>query len=200
MTESGLDPPQLARLFALGANDAGTPLATLTGYARTLARQLEGTDAGELAATIETSACEIRAIVERLGLVARIEEGRYTPMLVEARTDELARAVAAALGADRVHVSGHGETVLVDRAPVEDALIDCARAIMRHGAIDEVAIEVANTSISYEPVRENARPVLEGTETREFGLGASLLVLEALGSTLTLERERFVVALPKELR
>lgn len=198
MPPGRLDPLALARLFALGANDARTPLATLTGYARTLARQLEGSPSADYAATIEESAREIETIVERLALVARIQEGRYAPVLVEARVEDLVEAARTALGPDRVEVRGEGTTVLVDRAPVEDALTACARAAMRHGAIDDVTITIEGALISYAPIRENARPVLGGSETREFGVGSALLVLGALGATLRLEGERFDVQLAEQ--
>ena len=193
----GLDPPELARLFALGVNDARTPLATLSGYARTLSRQLAGSDAASYAATVEESAREVEEIVERLALAARIQEGRYAPVLVEVSTSELAEAAVDALGADRVVVGGQGGVALVDRSAVEDALTSCARATMRHGAIDSVSIELDGTSMSYGPVLENARPVLSGEEMREFGAGAALLVLEALGCELAVRAERFVVVLPQ---
>lgn len=200
MTGGALDPRLLARLFALGANDARTPLATLTGYARTLGRQLEGSESAAYVATIEESAREIETIVERLALVARIQEGRYAPVLVEARVEDLVDAARNALGPDRVAVRGEGTTVLVDRAPVEDALTACARATMRHGAIDEVTVTVDGALVSYAPIRENARPVLSGEEMREFGIGSALLVLGALGSTFRLEGERFDVQLAKQPR
>ncbi|MGI9658806.1 MAG: histidine kinase dimerization/phospho-acceptor domain-containing protein [Gaiellaceae bacterium] len=194
---AGLEPPELARLFALGANDARTPLATLTGYARTLSRELSAGDAAEYAATIEESAGELEDIVERLALVARIQEGRYTPSLVEVETADLARAAIQALGAERVELSGQGARARVDRSPAEDALTACARATMRHGAIDRVTIELDGRSVSYGPVMENARPVLGGGEMREFGVGSALLVLRALGCQLSVEGDRFVVVLPE---
>ena len=200
MSPSGLDPPDLARGCSPSGRTTRVRRSRRSADARTLARQLEGTEKSELATTIEASAAEIVAIVDRLALVARIQEGRYAPALVEARSDDLAHAAAAALGTERVRVTGVGDAVLVDRAPVEDALIACARAIMRHGAIDEMTIDVAGSVLSYASVLANARPVMSGSETREFGLGVSLIVLKALGSTLTLEGERFVVSLPKELR
>ena len=190
----------LTRLFALGANDARTPLATLNGYARTLASELAGTERASWAATVKESAEELEEIVERLALVARIHEGRYTPVLVEVPLDELAAAAVAALGAERVELSGHGEPVLVERAAVEDALTACARATMRHGPLERVSVDLEGRSISFGPVLENARPVLAREEMREFGLGAALLVLDALGSELSLEGERFVVALPQKPR
>lgn len=200
MTPSGVDPQQLARLFALGANDLKTPLATLTGYARTLARQLEGSETSGYAETLLGSAGEIEEIAERLALVARIHEGRYAPRLAGVSTGELAEAAVRALGEDRVHVEGTGEAVVVDLGPVEDAVIACARATMRHGAIDSVTIRVSGTSLSFGPVRENARPVLDGSEMREFGIGAALLVLRALGAELAVEEDRFVVRLPQQPR
>tara|TARA_B100000686_G_C16645217_1_gene892399 strand:- start:97 stop:711 length:615 start_codon:yes stop_codon:yes gene_type:complete len=196
MTLGSLNSEQLARLFSLGANDLRTPLAILNGYTRTISRGLEETGDVPYMDTVEESVREIEAIVERLALSARICEGRYMPTRVSVRIEEIAAAVVVALEADRVEVSGVGGEVMVDRPSVEDALTAVARAMMRHGAIDLVKIDVANTSLSFSPVHANARPVLAGEEIREFGISSALLVLESLGGECFLEAECFVVRLP----
>ena len=199
MTAPGFDGAELARLFSLGANDARTPLATLTGYSRTLARELADDPRGDYAATLEESVAAIASIVEQLAVVARIREGRYTPPSPEAvTTEDLARASATALGPERVEVRGEGTTITVAREPVEDALTACARATMRHGGTDLVAIEALETTLTFQPIHENARGVLSGTEIREFGVAAALLVLRTLGSTTAVVDDRFVVELPKD--
>jgi len=198
VTRPGLDGAELARLFSLGANDARTPLATLTGYSRTLARELAEDPRGNYAATLEESVAEIGNIVEQLAIVARIHEGRYAPPTLEVvTTEDLARASATALGPERVEVRGEGTTITVAREPVEDALTACARAAMRHGGTDLVAIEVVATTLTFQPIHENARGVLGGTEIREFGVAAALLVLRTLGSTTSIVNDCFVVELPK---
>ncbi len=198
MNAPRLDSRDLARLFALGANDARTPLATLTGYSRTLARELTDDPRLEYASTIEESATQIGGIVERLALVARIQEGRYTPPAPRpVLAEELARATATALGSERVDVRGEGVSVNVAREPTEEALIACARAAMRHSGTDVVIIDVADAALTFHPIHENARPVLDGSELREFGLAAALIVLETLGIETHVVGDRFVVRLPK---
>lgn len=198
MSAKKLDSDELARLFSLGANDARTPLATLAGFSRTLARELEDDARGDYAATIEESAVQIGEIVDRLALVARIQEGRYTPPPPESvRAGELAGAAVTALGAERVLVRGEGALVSVSRRPVEDALISCARAAMRHGGMDSVMITVADATLMFAPILENARPVLEGSEIREFGAATALIVLGTLGVGTALLEDRFLVELPQ---
>ncbi len=198
MTVPEFDGAELARLFSLGAHAARTPLATLTGYSRTLARELAEDTRGDYAATLEESVREIGNIVEQLAMVARIHEGRYISPAPEAvATRDLALASARALGPERVEVRGDGMTITVAREPIEDALTACARAAMRHGGTDLVAIDVAETTLTFQPIHENARGVLGGTEIREFGVAAALLVLRTLGSTTAIVGDRFVVELPK---
>lgn len=198
MTAPRFDGAELARLFSLGANDARTPLATLTGYSRTLVRELKDDPRGDYALTLEESVREIGNIVEQLAMVARIHEGRYTPPTPETvATRALALASVSALGQERVEVRGDGTTITVAREPIEDALTACARAAMRHSGTDLVAINVVETTLTFQPIHENARGVLGGTEIREFGVAAALLVLRTLGSTTAIVDDRFVVELPK---
>jgi len=198
VNDEPLDPRDLARLFALGANDVRTPLATLSGFTRTLARELADDERGEYAVTIEESAGQISGIVERLALIARIQEGRYTPPALESvPAGELARAAVKALGADRVDVRGEGAPVEVARQPTEEALTACARAAMRHGGTDSVIIDVEETGLTFHPIHENARPVLGGSELREFGAAAALIVLETLGIDTEVVGDRFRIQLPQ---
>src|SRR5439155_17736259 len=94
------------RLVSLACHDLRTPLATVSGFAKTLTR------AGSLAepadryvAMIETAAGQMAELLDELGLVARIEAGPYDPALRATDTLELAQAAADDLGEERVAVS-----------------------------------------------------------------------------------------------
>ena len=104
---------RFARIVSIGAHDLKTPLATVVGFARTLARAELGDPAARYVDMIEAASRQLDDIIEELALVARIESGRYAPVLVETDTLALARAAAAEL-AERVEVSGEGATVGVD--------------------------------------------------------------------------------------
>src|SRR5256885_15046120 len=94
--------PSFARLVSLAAHDLRTPLATVSGFAKTLIRtdQLEE-PASRYVGMIEAASEQMVELLDELGVAARIEDGRYPPDLCEAGTIELARAGAAALGDGR---------------------------------------------------------------------------------------------------
>lgn len=195
MVSSG--PDRLPRLFALGANDVRTPLATLTGYARTLAREDLEPTAQAYVATIAESAEQIRYVVEALSLAARIAEGRYTPTVEGADSLELAGEAARRFDAGRVRVAGSGTTVRVDRLQVIDAIAAFARATMRHGGLDDVEVSVDGVTLSFSPVAENAVPVLSGDELREFGAAVALMVVSSLGGSTAVAGGVLSVRLPE---
>src|SRR5204863_109889 len=70
----------------------------------------------------------------------RIEAGRYEPSLREVDTLELANAAAAALGEDRVRVSGEGGTVRVDLDATKRAVSALAQCALRHGGVELVEV------------------------------------------------------------
>lgn len=188
----------LLRLVALGVNDLRTPLATLGGFARTLASAgLPEPEAG-YARTIEESGLQIASIVEDLNLLARIVEGRWQPLVAAVSSRELVEEAAARFEPGRVRVAGDaGATVHVDRGPTVRALAALTRATMRHGALDDgIEVFVAGPSVILAPVEPNARPVLAAEESRDFGAGAALRIVQALGGSTRLDGDRFEIALP----
>ncbi|MEZ5100867.1 MAG: histidine kinase dimerization/phospho-acceptor domain-containing protein [Thermoleophilia bacterium] len=188
----------LLRLVALGVNDLRTPLATLGGFARTLASADLPEPHASYARTIEESGLQIASIVEELNLLARIVEGRWQPLLAEASSRELIEEAAARFEPGRVRVTGDaGAAVLVDRPPTVRALTALTRATMRHGALDEgIEVVVAGPTIVLAPVEPNARPVLAAEESRDFGAGAAIRIVRALGGATRLEGDRFEIVLP----
>src|SRR5215472_16975751 len=115
------DETYFARLVSLACHDLRTPLATVHGFARTLARDdsLEP-PADRYVEMIDAASGQLGELIDELSLAARIESGRYDPTPREANTLELARAAAARLGEDRVRVAGSGaalETDGGDRVP-----------------------------------------------------------------------------------
>lgn len=188
----------LLRLVALGVNDLRTPLATLGGFARTLASAgLPEPEAG-YARTIEESGLQIASIVEDLNLLARIVEGRWQPLLAEVSSRELVEEAAARFEPGRVRVAGDaGAPVRVDRGPTVRALAALTRATMRHGALDEgIDVLVVGPTVILSPIEPNARPVLAGEESRDFGAGAALRIVHALGGSTRLDGDRFELVLP----
>ena len=198
MIEPELAINDLVRLVALGANDARTPLATLTGFARTLSGSVTTEPEAGYARTINETAAQIGQIVDELALVARIQEGRYQPQPAEVPLDELVSDVRAAFDAGRLTVSGQGGAVHVERQPAVRALTALARAAMRHGALDSIEIALDGSSLQFRPIGPNAKPVLTGTEVREFGAAAALVFIAAVGGETAVTGDALVVDLPKE--
>ena len=71
---------------------------------------------------IGAAAGQLGELVDELSLGARIEAGRYDPVLKEVDSLELARHAAERLGEERVIVEGTGATVELDADASERAV------------------------------------------------------------------------------
>ena len=184
-----------ARFVSLACHDLRTPLATVSGFAHTLDRtESLGDPAQRYLGMILAATEQIADLLEELGLVARIEAGRYEPALVEVDTLELAHVSATPFG-EQAGVGGSGATVRVDREPTERALAALARCALRHGGLERVEIAAEGPTISIAPVTE-AGPILLGEELKDLGAAAARRLIEAFGGSLAVEDERLLVRLP----
>lgn len=174
-----------ARLVSLACHDVRTPLATVSGFAKTLTRAADlQPPADRYVEMIEAASQQMAELLDELSLVARIEAGRYQPGLREADTLDLAREAADRLGEDRVHVSGEGATIETDPEAVGrgvSALIQCT---LRHGGLDEVAVAVRGTEIAVSPVVPAAAPVVLGQDLRDLGAAVAVRLVERLGGSV----------------
>jgi signal transduction histidine kinase len=95
-----------SRLVSLACHDLRTPLATVQGFAKTMLRMdaLDEEKRLRYLGLIDTSAEELASLLDLLSLAARIEGGRYDPVVRE--VDSLSLAPDGA--------TGTGATVLVD--------------------------------------------------------------------------------------
>src|SRR5581483_7885835 len=111
-------------VVSLACHDLRTPLATVFGFARTLNR-VEGQDerTSRFLGMIEDAADQMTVLLDGLGTIARIQAGRWEPVLREIDTMEL-----AAPGDERVRVDGSGETVETEADAVGKALRSLALA------------------------------------------------------------------------
>jgi signal transduction histidine kinase len=177
-----------ARLVSLACHDLRTPLATVSGFAKTLTRAGSLEDpAARYVAMIEAAAGQMAELLDELGIVARIEAGRYEPVLRDADTLELARSAAHELGEERVVVSGAGATVHVDVEPTRRAVAALAQSALRHGGFEEVALEVDGAALRVSPVTDASRPVLLGEDLRDLGAAVAGIVIRRQGGSLTVE-------------
>jgi signal transduction histidine kinase len=185
-----------AQFVSLACHDLRTPLATVSGFAHTLQQTEELEDpAARYVGMIQAASEQIAELLEDLGLVARIEAGRYQPSLVEADTLELARLAAERIG-EKAAAAGVGATVRVDREPVQRGLAGLARCALRHGGLERVDLTADGSSVWIEPVTPAAAPILLGEDLKDLPAAAARRVVEALGGSLELEGERLQVRLP----
>jgi signal transduction histidine kinase len=186
--------PAFARLVSLACHDLRTPLATVYGFARTLSRS-DGLaePAARYVEMIEAASQQLSGLLDDLSLVARIESGRYEPLLQERDTADIARGAAERAG-DRVGAGGgEGAAVEIDAEPVERALAALAVAAQRPGGGDRVEIGVAGLELRIAPVEPAAGPVLLALELKDLGAAVALRVLEATGCGVELDDRTLVV-------
>jgi signal transduction histidine kinase len=189
------DDERFARIVSIGAHDLSTPLATVYGFARTLARIELEEPAARYVEMIEAASAQLRDLIDELSLVTRIERGRYSPALTEADSLELAREACAELG-ERVAVSGEGVAVRVDPDATGRALSRLAKAASRHGGIDSVTLVVRGRELEVSPLRPNAARVVTGEELRELGAVVAFEHLRALGASVEAVDERLLIRFP----
>jgi len=171
------------RLVSLACHDLRTPLATVYGFARTLTRTEELDErSARFIGMIEEASGQMSALLDELGLAARIEAGRWEPSLLEADTLDLARS-----DDERVGVTGDGTTIETDVDAVRRSLSALAIAAVRHGPVDHVDWAVDGRQLVLSPVTEQAGRVVTGVEQRDLGSLVARLVLTELGGSLELD-------------
>jgi signal transduction histidine kinase len=185
-----------AKLVSLGCHDVRTPLATVHGFAKTLERVTELVPpADRYVEMIARASAEMAELLDELSLAARIESGRYEPVLREVDTLALAHAARARLGDERVHVDGEGATVSTDIEAVERGVSALVQAALRHGGLDEVSVAVRGPVIEVTPVTDSATAVVLGKELRDLGAAVAVRVIEHLGGAVQVDDGALVVAL-----
>jgi signal transduction histidine kinase len=183
-------------LVSLACHDIATPLATVYGFARTLARLELEPPAHRYVEMIDAASSQISDLLDQLRMVAKIEAGVYEPALAEVDSLELVRGAAAELEEDRVAVSGEGARVRVDPAATRRALSQLARAAARHGGHDSVTLSVRGTELELAPVGRTSAPVLLGADLKELGAAAAAIHVRALGGSLEAGDDRLLIRLP----
>ena len=186
-----MDDDRFPRLVSLACHDLRTPLATVFGFARTLSRTEQPDErTARFLGMIEAAAEQMTELLDELGAAARIEAGRWEPVLREVDTLELART-----DDERVSAEGEGETVETEAEAVERALRSFALAAARHGPVERVTWTVRGRELELAPVLPSAAPVVTGESQRDLGCLVARLVIEELGGALELEGETLLVRL-----
>lgn len=186
-----------ARLVSLACHDLRTPLATVFGFARTLARTGTLDETGShYVGMIESASQQLDELIQELSVAARIEAGRYQPAVADSDTLVLAGGAAERLGPERIEVSGPGghvrvELVTTDRAT--SALIQCA---LRHGGLEQVSVAADGATLRISPITPASAPVVLGQDLRDLGAAVAVRVIEAQGGSVSLDGETLTVSLP----
>jgi signal transduction histidine kinase len=185
-----------ARFVSLACHDLRTPLATVAGFAHTLERTDElGEPAARYVAMIQAASEQMGELLDALGLVTRIEAGRYEPALTEVDSLELARAAAERL-AEKAGAGGSGAIVRVDRDPTEAGLSALALCTVRHGGLERVELTAAGPTVEISPVPASAAQIVLAEDLKDLGAATARRLIESLGGSLRLEGERLFVRLP----
>lgn len=144
---------------------------------------------------IGEASVQMAELLDELSLVARIEAGRYEPMLREVDTLELARGARERLGEDRVTVSGTGAVVSTDADAVGRGVSALVQSVLRHGGLEQASIVVRGSEIDVAPVTSASAQVVLGEDLRDLGAAVAVRLVAALGGSVSLEGETLTVRL-----
>lgn len=189
------DPVHFARLVSLACHDLRTPLATAQGFAKTLLRT--GPDAEQSVrwlGMIDEASTQMAELLDDLSLVARIQAGRYEPVLREADTLALARSAADRLG-EGYAAAGSGAAIETEPDAVTRALASFARAALRHGGVPSVSLAVSARQVRILPVEAGVAPILLGEELKDLGAAVGTSLVRALGGEVAPDGAALVVTL-----
>jgi signal transduction histidine kinase len=188
--------PQFAQLVMLACHDLRTPLATVHGFAHTVAQNedLDETTARYIA-MINAAAGQLAELIDDLSVSARLAAGRYDPPLRVVDTMELARAAAERLGDDRVRVSGEGAEVELDPEAAERAVGALARCALRHGGLDQVQLVARGPELAISPVTPASAPVLLGEDLRDLGAAVAVRVVQGRGGSVSVAGDELTIRL-----
>jgi signal transduction histidine kinase len=189
------DDDAFARLVSLACHDLRTPLATVHGFATTLARGGLEPPGDRYVEMIEAASAQLAELIDELSLASRIESGRYEPTLREVDTLELAQAAAARLGEDRVQVSGSGAAIETDGEALERGLAALFQSALRHGGLDGVEVEVDGVAVRLSRVTAASAPVVLGEDLRDLGAAVAARLVARLGGSLSVEGETLAIRL-----
>ena len=185
-----------ARLVLLACHDLRTPLATVHGFAHTLARDedLDET-AARYVGMIGTASGQIAELIDQLSVAARLAADRYDPPLREADTLALAQGAAERLGEERVGVTGEGAALETDYEAMERTVAALARCLLRHGGLERVEIDVRGPELALAPVTPASAPVVLGEDLRDLGAAVAVRIVRARGGSIEVDGETLRVRL-----
>jgi signal transduction histidine kinase len=184
------------RLVTLACHDLRTPLATVHGFARTLARLELEEPAPRYVEMIDAASQQLAELLDELALVAQIEAGRFQPSLTDADSLELAQRAVGELEEGSVSLTGEGARVRVEPEATRHAIRQLARAARRHAGFESIDLTVAGATLELSPITASSAPVVTGEELRELGAAAAVALVRSSGGSVELEDDRLRIRLP----
>jgi signal transduction histidine kinase len=188
-----------AQLVSLACHDLRTPLATASGFARTLERldQLEH-PADRYVEMIGAATHQLSELLDLLSAAARIEADRFEPRLRPTSTRELANAAAARIEDGRALVEGDGVEVRADPDWGATSLSALAEAARRHGGLEQITITAAGPTIAIAPIVDDAGAIAIGDDLRDFAAAVGARVLQTGGAVVELDGGALRVRFPQD--
>jgi signal transduction histidine kinase len=190
------DDAKFVQFMRTACHDLRTPLAVVSGFARTLTRTDLEPPVDRHVQMIMDASDQLEELLDELAILVSIEGGGFDPPRDDVDSLELAQAAAAELEEGRVEVSGVGQTVRVPEKDARRAIRQLSRAASRHGGVDSVALAVEGSILSISPVTQSSAPVLLGESVKELGALAASSLVRALGGSVEVDGERLLVRLP----
>jgi signal transduction histidine kinase len=177
-----------AQLVSLACHDLRTPLATASGFARTLQRLDEIEDpAKRYVEMIGAATDQLADLLDLLSALARVQAGKFEPQLRSTHTRELVDAAARRTEDGRVVAEGDGGEVRADPEWAAVALSAIAEAARRHGGLEQVTMRADGPLVTVAPIVDNAGPIAMGDDLRDFAAAVGVQVLTASEAAVELD-------------
>jgi signal transduction histidine kinase len=191
-------PQSFAQLVSLACHDLRTPLATASGFARTLQRLDEiGQPADRYVEMIGAATDQLAALLDLLGAVARIEADRFEPQLRSMGTRELADDAARRIEDGRAAVEGEGTEVRADPEWAAVSISALAEAARRHGGLERITISVDGPAVAIGPIVNEAGAIAIGADLRDFSAAVGTQVLQKSGARVELDGDSLRIRFPE---
>ena len=165
----------------------------MSGFARTIQRNEALDDpVPRYLEMIVAASDQMRDLLETLSTAARIEGGRYAPVLAEADTLEVARAATETV--EGAGAEGEGTTIETDVEVLERSVAALATCANRHGGVPEVTLKVSGREIEVAPIGE-AGEVIVGNDHRDLRAAVAVRTIRALGGSVAVDGDALRITL-----
>ena len=145
---------------------------------------------------IGEASVQMAELLDELSLVARIESGRYDPVLREvghARARQ--RRARAARRGPRHGLRRRERTSRRTADAVGRGISALVQSALRHGGLEEAGVVVRGSEIDVSPVTPASAQVVLGEDLRDLGAAVAVRLVAALGGAVSLDGETLTIQL-----